>query len=149
MSTARPWEAANLNAKGAMVAPRSRSDLEMIGRATIGTALAVHTILGPGLLEATYEDCLAFRLRKLGLTAQQQVVLPLEFEELRIERAYRIDLLVEDCVVVEVKAVESLQPVHRAQVLSYLRFGKFRLGYVLNFGAAHLRHGIVRVVNGL
>jgi GxxExxY protein len=133
----------------AMVAQRSRWKIEDAGRAIIGSALGVHSILGPGLLEGTYEDCLAFRLRKLGLSAQQQVVLPLEFEELRIERAYRIDLLVNGQIVVEVKAVEKLLPVHRAQILSYLRFGKFKLGFVLNFHEAHMRNGIVRVVNKL
>lgn len=122
---------------------------EDVGHAVIGAALKVHTLLGPGLLETAYETCPAYELEKLRLRARRQVAVPIRYEELLIDQGYRIDLLVEDCVVLELKAVPAILPVHRAQLLSYLRLGGFKLGYLLNFHAAHMRDGIVRLVNGL
>ncbi|MGE0258400.1 MAG: GxxExxY protein [Alphaproteobacteria bacterium] len=111
--------------------------------------MKVHSALGPGLLESTYEVCLLYELEKLRLRAQRQVSIPIRYEDLSIENGYRIDLLIEDRVVVELKAMEQILPVHRAQLLSYLRLGGYKLGYLLNFNVALLRDGITRVVNGI
>jgi len=120
-----------------------------IGRRLLGCALVVHKHLGPGLLESTYEACLAHELRKTGLPYQRQVTMPLVYDGETIETGYRLDLLVADSVVVEVKSVESLVAVHRAQLLGYLRLGGFRLGYLLNFNVSMFRNGIVRMANEL
>ena len=120
-----------------------------IGTAILASAMKVHTAIGPGLLESAYETCLLYELQKQGLLGQQQVLIPIRYEDLTIDNGYRVDLLVENRVVVELKAVETILPVHRAQLLSYLRLGGFRLGYLLNFHVAHMRDGIVRLVNGL
>jgi GxxExxY protein len=122
---------------------------EQIGHALIGAALKVHSAVGPGLLESAYETCLFYELEKQNLPVRRQVVIPLRYETLTIDNGYRIDLLVGDLVVVELKALEAVLPVHRAQLLSYLRLGGFKLGYLLNFNVAHMRDGIVRIVNGL
>jgi GxxExxY protein len=120
-----------------------------IGEAIIASAMKVHTALGPGLLESAYETCLLYELEKRGLPVHRQVLIPLQYEDLTINNGYRIDLLVGDRVVVELKALEAILPVHRAQLLSYLRLGGFKLGYLLNFNVARMRDGIVRLVNGL
>ena len=122
---------------------------EQIGHSVIGAALKVHSAVGPGLLESAYETCLLYELEKRNLSVRRQVVIPFRYEALTIDNGYRIDLLVGDLVVVELKALEAILPVHRAQLLSYLRLGGFRLGYLLNFNVAHMRDGIVRIVNGL
>jgi GxxExxY protein len=122
---------------------------EQIGHSVIGAALKVHSAVGPGLLESAYETCLLYELEKRNLSVRRQVVIAFRYEALTIDNGYRIDLLVGELVVVELKALEAILPVHRAQLLSYLRLGGFRLGYLLNFNVAHLRDGIVRIVNGL
>ena len=120
-----------------------------IGDRILGCALTVHKALGPGLLESTYEACLAHELRKTGLSVKRQVNLPLIYDGIEIEAAYRLDLLVEDLVVLEVKALETIAAVHRAQLLSYLRLGGFKLGYLLNFNVKLMRDGIHRLANGV
>jgi GxxExxY protein len=100
---------------------------EDIGRAVIGAAIKVHTIVGPGLLESAYEACLVYELEKLRLRTQRQVAVPLRYEEIVVEQGYRLDLLIENIVVVELKTVPAILPVHRAQLLSYLRLGGFKL----------------------
>jgi GxxExxY protein len=122
---------------------------EEIGHALIGAAIKVHSALGPGLLESAYEACLVYELEKLRLRARKQVCIPIRYEELALDNGYRVDLLVEDCVVVELKAIEHVLPVHRGQLLSYLRLGGFKLGYLLNFNVLLMRDGITRLVNGL
>ena len=119
-----------------------------LGTAIIGAAIKVHSVVGPGLLESAYEACLVYELEKLRFRIRKQIAIPIRYEDLSIDNGYRIDLLVEDRVVVELKAVEIVLPVHRAQLLSYLRLGGFRLGYLLNFHVPHMRDGIVRLVNG-
>jgi GxxExxY protein len=119
------------------------------GTAIVSGAMTVHSALGPGLLESAYEFCLAHELSKRGLDVRKQVSIPIVYDELTIENGYRIDLLANDLVVVELKAIEAVTPVHRAQLLSYLRLGEFKLGYLLNFNVAHMRDGIIRLVNGL
>ncbi len=120
-----------------------------IGELVIGAAIKVHSTVGPGLLESAYETCLVYELEKRRVRVGRQVVVPVRYEELLIDNGYRIDLLVQDSVVVELKAVAVLLPVHRSQLLSYLRLGRFKLGYLLNFHAPHMRDGIIRMVNGL
>jgi GxxExxY protein len=122
---------------------------EEIGHAVIGGAIKVHSILGPGLLESAYEQCLVYELEKLRLRTRRQVLVPIQYEDLTIDNGYRIDLLVEGSVVVELKSVEQILAVHRGQLLSYLRLGGFKLGLLLNFNVSRMRDGITRLVNGL
>jgi GxxExxY protein len=122
---------------------------EEIGHTIIGAAIRVHSVVGPGLLENAYETCLIYELEKQRLPARRQVLIPIRYEDLTIDNGYRIDLLVGDRVVVELKAIEAILPVHRGQLLSYLNLGGLKLGYLLNFNVAHMRDGIVRMVNGL
>jgi GxxExxY protein len=113
----------------------------------IGAAMAVHSALGSGLLESAYEKALCHEFTQMNLKYRRQVPLPVEFGGVKISPAYRIDFVVEDCVVVEVKAVEKVLPVHRAQLLSYIEFAKLPLGLLINFRTAHLRDGICRRIN--
>jgi GxxExxY protein len=120
-----------------------------IGTIIIGAAIRIHSTVGPGLLESAYEACLVYELTKQRLRVQTQVAVPLTYEELRIDAAYRADLIVENSVVVELKVVDAILPVHRSQLLSYLRLGGFKLGYLLNFNVAQMRDGITRMVHRL
>ena len=120
-----------------------------VGNAIISSAMKVHSTVGPGLLESAYELCLGHELSRQGLKVRNQVPIPIRYEDLAVDQGYRVDLLVNDRVVVELKAIETILPVHRGQLLSYLRLGGFKLGYLLNFNVAHMRDGIIRRVNGL
>jgi GxxExxY protein len=122
---------------------------EETGHAIIGAALKIHSAVGPGLLASADETCLIYELEKQRIGVRSQVPVPIHYEELTIENGYRLDLLVGGSVAVELKAVPHILPVHRAQLLSYLKLGGFKLGYLLNFHVAHMRDGIVRLVNGL
>lgn len=122
---------------------------EDIGYALIGAAMKVHSAVGPGLLESAYEMCLIYELEKRRIGVRSQVSITIRYEELTIENGYRLDLLVGGLVVVELKTVPAVLPVHRGQLLSYLKLGGFRHGHLLNFHVAHMRDGIVRLVNGL
>ncbi len=115
----------------------------------MAAAIKVHSSLGPGLLESAYERCLADELTKKNLAVQSQNTIPFRYDNLAIDNGYRIDLLIDRLVVVELKAVDALLPVHRGQLLSYLRRGRFKLGFLLNINVAHMRDGITRMVNGL
>jgi GxxExxY protein len=119
-----------------------------IGDGVISAAMRVHSVMGPGLLESAYEACLRYELEKRELRVRTQVLLPVRYDDLVLDAGYRIDLLVEELVVVELKAVQGILPVHKGQLLSYLRLGRFKLGYLLNFHVARMRDGIVRMVNG-
>jgi GxxExxY protein len=120
-----------------------------IGDVIVDAALKVHSELGAGLLESVYEACLLHELLKRGLTVGRQVPCPIVYDGLKIDGAFRLDLVVGEKVVVEVKAVEKLMPVHTAQILTYLKLGNFKLGYLLNFDVAHMKDGIKRTVNQL
>jgi GxxExxY protein len=120
-----------------------------IGEAVLGAAMKVHSAVGPGLLESVYETCLTHELRKQGFDVQRQVALPVEYDGQRIDAGFRLDILVAEKVVVEVKAVERTAPIHTAQILTYLKLGGFKLGYLLNFNVVHMRNGIKRLVNDL
>lgn len=113
----------------------------------IKAAMRVHSRLGPGMLESSYEACLIYELRKLGLRVESQVGVPLVYEEVRLELGYRIDLLVENEVVIEIKAQAAVLPVHESQLLSHLRFSGKRVGLLINFHVRHLREGIKRIIN--
>ena len=115
----------------------------------IGLAIKVHTALGPGLLESAYNECLCFKIGKSGLYVEKEKPMPLIFEEVKLECGYRIDLLVEKKLVIELKSVEALNDVHLAQTLTYMKLGSYKLGLLLNFNVFKLKDGIKRVVNGL
>ena len=115
----------------------------------IDAGMRVHSALGPGLLESAYEACLAYELRKRGLRVETQVALPVIYDGQRIDVGYRLDLRVESTIIVEVKAVAKLTPIFSAQLLSYLRLGKYQVGLLMNFHAPRLKDGIKRIVNEL
>lgn len=115
----------------------------------VDAALKVHRMLGPGLLESVCHIALAYELESRGLQVARKVPISVHYEDLRIEGAFQADLVVEGKVLVELKSVERTAPVHKKQVLTYLRLGDFRLGLLINFGAAYLKDGITRLVNGL
>ena len=120
-----------------------------ISNIIIRDAISVHRALGPGILESAYKECLFYRLKKAGLLVEKEKSLPLIFEEVKLECGYRIDLLVERKVVIEVKSVEALNEVHLAQVMTYLKLGGFKLGLLINFNVSLLKDGIRRVANHL
>ncbi len=115
----------------------------------IGCSMAVHKILGPGLLESVYENALAYELRSIGLTVDQQMVMSAVYKEVNMESGFRMDLVVNEKVIIEVKSVETLAPVHKAQLLTYLRLSGRKLGLLINFNTVVLKDGITRVVNNL
>lgn len=121
-------------------------DNDLTGK-IIQAAMKIHTALGPGLLESAYEACLEYELIKMGLKVERQKPLPVIYEEVHLECGYRIDLLVEESVIVELKALENLAPIHHAQLLSYLRLAGKKLGLLINFHSEHLRDGISRKIN--
>jgi GxxExxY protein len=113
----------------------------------ITAAMKVHSALGPGLLESAYEACLIYEIRKHNLDVKSQLPLPVMYEGIRIDAGYKIDLLIEETVIVELKTVEKILPVHQAQLLSYLRLANKRVGLLINFHVARLREGIKRMMN--
>lgn len=123
-------------------------EVNKVSGAIVNAAMKVHSLLGPGLLENTYQACLAHELRRRGLGVATQVPLPVIYEGEKVELGYRIELLVENLVVVEIKCVEAVHPVHQAQLLSYLRLSGRPIGLLINFYVAHLKDGITRMVDG-
>ncbi len=119
---------------------------ESLAETIVDAAIEVHRVLGPGLLESVYQTCLMHTLRKRGLKVQAQVELPIQFEELVLDSGLRLDLLVEDRIILELKSVEALQPVHFSQLLSYLRLSGRRLGFLINFNVSKLVDGLHRRV---
>ena len=119
-----------------------------ISNVVIGAAIEVHKVLGPGLLESAYKECLYYKLFKSGLNVVKEKAMPLMFEEVILECGYRIDLLVENKVVIEVKSVEALNDIHLAQTLTYMKLGDYKLGLLMNFNVIKLKDGIKRVING-
>lgn len=120
-----------------------------ISEIIIGCAINVHKSLGPGLLESAYEECLYYETKKSGLLIEKQKALPLVYEEVKLDCGYRVDLLVENKVIVEIKSVEALNDIFLAQVLTYLRLSNCKLGLLINFNVIRLKEGIRRVVNKL
>lgn len=117
-------------------------------RLVIDAAMKVHTATGAGLLESAYSACLAHELSTAGVAFRTNVKLPLKYGDVELSLAYRVDFLVENCLIVELKAVEQLLPVHAAQLLSYLKLTGLKLGLLINFNVPHLRSGIRRIING-
>jgi GxxExxY protein len=120
-----------------------------ISNKIIGLAIEVHQNLGPGLLESAYKECLYYKLTKAGLSVEKEKPMPLIFEEVKLDCGYRIDLLVENKVVIEIKSVEAVADVHMAQTLTYMKLGNFKLGLLINFNVSLLKDGIKRIVNKL
>lgn len=120
--------------------------LESLTDKVLGAAFEVHRLLGPGLLESTYKNCMLHELGLRGLRVEQEIALPIEYKSVPIEAAYRADLVVEGKVLVELKAVEHLLPIHEAQILTYLKHGRLPVGLLLNFNVQHLKSGIRRFV---
>jgi len=128
--------------------PSATTKINRVSGTIVSSAMKVHSLLGPGLLESAYQACLAHELRKRGLRVETQVPLPVVFEGEKLDIGYRIDLLIEDLIIVEIKCVEAIHPVHQAQLLSYLRLSRRQLGLLINFYVAHLKDGITRMVDG-
>ena len=122
-------------------------EINKITETIIGAAIEVHKALGPGLLESAYEACLAFEINDRGLNVKTQVPLPVIYKGVQLDCGYRLDLLVEDQVIVELKAVEALNDIHRAQLLSYLKISGLQVGLLMNFNVRILKEGLIRLVN--
>jgi GxxExxY protein len=133
--------------QGRQGTPRRGADLDAIGREVVDAGLAVHRALGPGLLESVYEACLEKELRLRGLQVARQVATPIDYRGERIEGAYRLDLLIAEAVVIEVKAVEALSRLHEAQLLTYLKLSGLKLGFLMNFNVPLFKHGVRRFSN--
>jgi GxxExxY protein len=119
-----------------------------IGKIIVDAAVAVHRELGPGLLESVYEVIFAYELKKRGLSVDRQVSIPIEYHGIKFDEGFRVDILVENKVIIELKSVESVNKAHKKQVLTYLRLTGHKLGYLLNFGEAFMKDGISRIING-
>lgn len=120
-----------------------------LSKIIIGIAIEVHSSLGPGLLENVYKECLYYKIKQNGFKVEKEKSIPVTFEEVKLETGYRIDLLVEDKLVLELKSVEEISNLHIAQTLTYLRLGNYKLGLLLNFNSVLLKNGIKRIVNNL
>ena len=122
-------------------------EVEKVATQTVDSAYKVHIALGPGLLESAYEHCLVRELKKRGLSVKTQVSMPIYYDGEKLDDMYRIDVLVEDCVIVEVKSIDSILPVHKSQVITYLSFSNLRVGFLMNFNTRLFSEGIQRIVN--
>lgn len=127
----------------------SASTLNLLTEKIIGCAIDVHKGIGPGLLESAYEECLCYELSQAGLAFSRQVPLPVVYKDVKLDCGYRLDIFVEDKVILEIKAVDKIIPIHDAQLLSYLRMLDRKVGLILNFHSAVMKHGIKRIVNNL
>jgi GxxExxY protein len=121
-------------------------EVEKVGKAVLDAAFKVHTVLGPGLLESVYETTMAYEIRKSSLNVATQVAVPILYDGQKLESGFRLDMLVEKCVIVELKSVETMNPVYEAQIMTYLRLSNVRLGFLINFNVKHLKDGIKRFV---
>lgn len=121
-------------------------NLNLLSYEIIGAAYQVHSELGPGLLESTYEVCLEYELTKRGFKVERQKALPVFYDDVKLDAGYRIDLLVEDSIIVELKAVAAIDPIHKAQVMTYLKLSNLQLGLLLNFNVTDMKKGINRFV---
>ena len=124
-------------------------EIEEVAKIIVDAAIKVHRALGPGLLESAYQQCLAYELRKRGLRVETEVELPLRYEEIQISIGYRIDMLIENQIIVENKTVDQLAQIHQAQLLTYLKLRDCRLGFLLNWNETLMKNGIKRMVNKL
>lgn len=124
-------------------------DIEEIARTIVHSAIKIHKALGPGLLESVYQKCLTYELEKSGLKVVCELPLPVKYEEVKIDIGFRIDMIVEDKIIVENKTVEKIAPIHEAQLLTYLKMAKLNLGFLLNWNVTLMKDGIKRMVNNL
>lgn len=140
----------NLTTEGTKIFTKDTEKISLndLSRIVIGLAIDIHTNLGPGLLESSYKECLYYKVRKSGLYIEKERPMPLLYEGVKLEGGYRIDLLVENKLIVEIKSVEALNDIHLAQTLTYLKLGDYKLGLLINFNVAKLKDGIKRVING-
>ena len=122
------------------------ADVEKVGKTVLDAAFKVHTALGPGLLESVYETCTAFEIRESGLLVATQVALSVVYRDIQMDAGLRLDMLVENCVIVEFKSVENMNPIYEAQLLTYLKLTGLRLGFLINFNVVRLKDGIKRMV---
>jgi GxxExxY protein len=120
--------------------------VERVGKVVLDAVFKVHSALGPGLLESVYETCTAFEARESGLQVTTQVALPVTYRDIKMDAGLRLDMLVEDCVIVEFKLVETMNPIYDAQLITYLKLTGIRLGFLINFNVVHLKDGIKRIV---
>jgi GxxExxY protein len=123
------------------------SEENKLSNIILGCAIEVHKQLGPGLLESAYQECLYYELKSIGLNVQKEKPMPIIYKDVKLDHGYRIDLLVEEKVVIEIKTVENFTDVHTAQVLTYLRLEEYKLGLLLNFHVTSLKYGIKRIIN--
>lgn len=135
-----------MNRTGRRVYAPVPPEVERVGKAVLDAAFKVHSALGPGLLESVYETCTAFEVRESGLRVATQVTLPVTYRNTKMDAGLRLDMLVENCVIVEFKAVETMNPLYDAQVITYLKLTGIRLGFLINFNVVHLKDGIKRIV---
>lgn len=119
-------------------------EINQLTEKIIGCAIEVHKRLGPGLLESAYEECLSYELKSVGLAIERQVPIPVVYKDIKLECGYRIDILVEKAVIIELKAIETLAPVHEAQILTYMKFANKTMGLLINFNVTLLKNGIKR-----
>ncbi|WP_431293849.1 GxxExxY protein [Pedobacter sp. P26] len=124
-------------------------DENELSRIVIGLSIEVHSALGPGLLESAYKECLYYKILKAGLFVEKEKIMPLIFEEVKLDCGYRIDILVERKLVLELKSIEAFNEIHLAQTLTYMKLGNYKLGLLMNFNVIRLKDGLKRVVNGL
>jgi GxxExxY protein len=122
-------------------------DQDKLTEQIIGAAMKVHSALGPGLMEGAYQACLMHELNKQGISARAEVTLPVVYDGVEVNAGYRLDILVDDQIIVELKSVEKILPVHEAQLITYLKLSKCKVGLLINFNVKHLREGITRRVN--
>jgi len=121
-------------------------EIELVGKAVLNAAFEVHSEMGPGLLESVYQECLGHVLCESGYSVGREVPIPIRFRDVQLEAGFRADLIVDEVVLVELKAVESLLPIHKAQAITYLKLSSIQLGFVINFNETHLRNGIRRII---
>jgi GxxExxY protein len=124
-------------------------EIEEIASKIVAAAIKVHTALGPGLLESAYQKCMVYELSRDGSKVESEVILPIKYEDINIDAGYRIDMIVGDSVVIENKTVEKLLPIHEAQLLTYLKMRKCKVGFLLNWNVPRMKDGIKRMVNNL
>ena len=143
----KPYKSFSASSATSGVKKMGNEKLNGISQNIIGSAIAVHRVLGPGLLESAYEACLVHELIERGMIVERQKSLPVIYKETKIDCGYRIDLLVEEAVIVELKAVDKLMPIHSAQLVSYLKLSGCKLGLLINFNVTLLKSGIIRLIN--
>jgi len=124
-------------------------DINQLSGNIIGAAIEVHKTLGPGLLESTYEECLCHELKLRGLSFERQKSLPIEYKGFKLDGGYRLDVIVENSIILELKSCQEIEPIHKAQLLTYLKLSNITLGLILNFNVTIMKDGIVRIVNEL